>query len=32
MNINKINTQIERLEEELAKLKIEANRPSKYEL
>jgi hypothetical protein len=32
MNTNKINTQIERLEEELAKLKEEANKPSKYEL
>jgi hypothetical protein len=32
MNANKINTQIERLEEELAKLKAEANKPSKYEL
>jgi len=32
MNANKINTQIERLEQELAKLKEEANKPSKYEL
>jgi hypothetical protein len=32
MNICKINTQIERLEQELAKLKAEANKHSKYEL
>jgi len=32
MNICKINTQIERLEQELAKLKAEANKPNKYEL
>jgi hypothetical protein len=32
MNANKINTQIERLEEELAKLKAEANKPSQYEI
>jgi len=32
MNINKINTQIERLEQELAKLKAEATAPSKYEI
>jgi hypothetical protein len=32
MNANKINEQIERLEEELAKLKEEANKPSKYEI
>jgi hypothetical protein len=32
MNANKINEQIERLEQELAKLKAEANKPSKYEL
>ena len=32
MNINKINTQIERLEEELAKLKAETNKPNKYEI
>ena len=32
MNINKINEQIERLEQELAKLKEEATAPSQYEL
>ena len=32
MNINKINTQIERLEEELAKLKAEATAPRQYEI
>jgi hypothetical protein len=32
MNINKINTQIEKLEQELAKLKAEATAPSQYEL
>ena len=32
MNANKINEQIERLEEELAKLKKEVNKPSKYEI
>jgi hypothetical protein len=32
MNINKIIEQIERLEEELVKLKEEANKPSKYEI
>jgi len=32
MNANKINTQIEKLEQELAKLKAEATVPSQYEL
>ena len=32
MNANKINEQIEKLEQELAKLKAEATVPSKYEL
>jgi hypothetical protein len=32
MNINKINEQIERLEEELAKLKAEATAPRQYEI
>ena len=32
MNANKINEQIERLEEELAKLKAETNKPNKYEI
>ena len=32
MNINKINTQIERLEQELAKLKAEATAPRQYEI
>ena len=32
MNINKINEQIERLEQELAKLKEEATAPSQYEI
>jgi len=32
MNINKINEQIERLEQELAKLKAEATTTSKYEI
>ena len=32
MNINKINTQIEKLEQELTKLKAEANKPNKYEI
>jgi hypothetical protein len=32
MNTNKINEQIERLEQELTKLKEEANKPSKYEI
>jgi hypothetical protein len=32
MNINKINEQIERLEQELVKLKADATAPSQYEL
>ena len=32
MNANKINEQIEKLEQELAKLKAEATAPSKYEI
>ena len=32
MNINKINTQIEKLEQELTKLKAEATAPSQYEI
>ena len=32
MNINKINEQIERLEQELAKLKEEATAPRQYEI
>ena len=32
MDMCKINEQIERLEQELAKLKAEANKPSKYEI
>jgi hypothetical protein len=32
MNANKINEQIERLEQELAKLKAEATAPSQYEI